>query len=201
RIRDRGRGLGGRRTRGRGVARRVRRVGSPHRLGRCVACPTWHRVGGSRRRGLPHRRRRVRRRRGMDAHPPLRPRARLRRHRRRRHPRPHTQGRTSSLALASAASHTHGSPRNAGALAHTPTISGDPSTEGKELPMLYGADYNPDQWPEDVWPDDVAHMKAAGVTTVSLGIFAWSRIQPTPDTWDFAWLDRVIELLHEGGIS
>lgn len=67
--------------------------------------------------------------------------------------------------------------------------------------MLYGADYNPDQWPEDVWPDDVAHMKAAGVTTVSLGIFAWSRIQPTPDTWDFAWLDRILELLHEGDIS
>ncbi|NHI15693.1 beta-galactosidase [Microbacterium excoecariae] len=67
--------------------------------------------------------------------------------------------------------------------------------------MLYGADYNPDQWPEEIWPEDVALMREAGVTTVSLGIFSWSRIQPTPDTWDFAWLDRVIDLLHAGGIG
>ncbi|WP_308291507.1 beta-galactosidase [Microbacterium sp. G2-8] len=67
--------------------------------------------------------------------------------------------------------------------------------------MLYGADYNPDQWPEDIWPDDVALMREAGVTTVSLGIFSWSRIQPGPDEWDFAWLDRIIDLLHAGGIG
>ncbi|WP_110589476.1 beta-galactosidase [Microbacterium suaedae] len=67
--------------------------------------------------------------------------------------------------------------------------------------MLYGADYNPDQWPEDVWPEDVALMREAGVTTVSLGIFSWSRLQPSADTWDFAWLDRIIDLLHSGGIG
>ncbi|WP_434810950.1 beta-galactosidase [Microbacterium sp. bgisy189] len=67
--------------------------------------------------------------------------------------------------------------------------------------MLYGADYNPDQWPEEVWPEDVRLMREAGVTTVSLGIFAWSRIQPTEDSWDFAWLDRVIDTLHAGGIG
>ncbi|WP_308796965.1 beta-galactosidase [Agromyces silvae] len=67
--------------------------------------------------------------------------------------------------------------------------------------MHYGADYNPEQWPEEVWPDDVARMREAGVTTVSLGIFAWARIQPREGEFDFAWLDRVIELLHEGGIA
>ena len=67
--------------------------------------------------------------------------------------------------------------------------------------MLYGADYNPDQWPEDVWDEDVRLMREAGVNIVSLGIFAWSRIQPTEDVWDFDWLDRVIEKLHAGGIQ
>ncbi|GAA4188234.1 beta-galactosidase [Microbacterium oryzae] len=67
--------------------------------------------------------------------------------------------------------------------------------------MLYGADYNPDQWPEDVWDDDVARMQEAGVTTVSLGIFSWSRIQPEPDVWDFSWLDTIIGKLHAGGIG
>ncbi|WP_394550789.1 beta-galactosidase [Agromyces sp. MMS24-JH15] len=67
--------------------------------------------------------------------------------------------------------------------------------------MHYGADYNPEQWPEEVWPDDVARMREAGVTMVSLGIFAWSRLQPSEGEFDFGWLDRVIDLLHEGGIA
>ena len=67
--------------------------------------------------------------------------------------------------------------------------------------MLYGADYNPDQWPEEVWDEDVRLMQEAGVNIVSLGIFAWSRIQPAEGVWDFAWLDTVIEKLHAGGIA
>lgn len=67
--------------------------------------------------------------------------------------------------------------------------------------MHYGADYNPEQWPEQIWPEDVARMREAGVTMVSLGIFSWARIQPREGEFDFAWLDRVIELLHEGGIA
>ncbi|NJC23911.1 beta-galactosidase [Arthrobacter pigmenti] len=67
--------------------------------------------------------------------------------------------------------------------------------------MHYGGDYNPEQWPESVWPEDVERMREAGVTMVSLGIFAWSRIQPAEDVYDFDWLDRVIELLHEAGIA
>lgn len=67
--------------------------------------------------------------------------------------------------------------------------------------MLYGADYNPDQWPEDVWDEDVRLMQEAGVNIVSLGIFAWSRIQPAEDVWDFDWLDAVIGKLHAGGIG
>ena len=66
--------------------------------------------------------------------------------------------------------------------------------------MLYGADYNPDQWPEEVWDDDVRLMQEAGVNIVSLGIFAWSRIQPAEDVWDFDWLDTVIGKLHGAGI-
>nr|WP_246414264.1 beta-galactosidase [Microbacterium thalassium] len=65
---------------------------------------------------------------------------------------------------------------------------------------MYGADYNPDQWSEDVWDDDVRLMQEAGVNIVSLGIFSWSRIQPAEDVWDFAWLDTVIDKLHAGGI-
>lgn len=67
--------------------------------------------------------------------------------------------------------------------------------------LIYGGDYNPDQWPEEVWIEDARLMREAGVNLVSLGIFAWSKLQPRPDEYDFAWLDRLMDLLHEHGVS
>ncbi|WP_150307346.1 beta-galactosidase [Planctomonas psychrotolerans] len=67
--------------------------------------------------------------------------------------------------------------------------------------MHYGGDYNPEQWPEETWHEDVQRMREANVTMVSLGIFAWSRIQPAEGEFDFGWLDRVLDLLHENGIA
>src|SRR5437868_131746 len=66
--------------------------------------------------------------------------------------------------------------------------------------IIYGGDYNPDQWPEETWAEDVRLMQEAGVNLVSLAIFAWSRIQPDRDSWDFDWLDRIISMLYEGGV-
>lgn len=73
--------------------------------------------------------------------------------------------------------------------------------DGSEPGLAFGADYNPDQWPREVWDEDVALMRAAGVTVVSLGIFSWARIQPAADEWDFDWLDESMDLLHANGIG
>ncbi|MGO1839560.1 MAG: beta-galactosidase, partial [Candidatus Microbacterium stercoravium] len=67
--------------------------------------------------------------------------------------------------------------------------------------ISFGADYNPDQWPREVWDEDVRLMKAAGVDVVSVAIFSWAKLQPGPDTWDFDWLDELIDLLHANGIG
>ncbi|MDQ1595807.1 MAG: beta-galactosidase, partial [Arthrobacter pascens] len=74
-----------------------------------------------------------------------------------------------------------------------------PSPDTKRL--AYGADYNPEQWPREIWAEDVRLMREAGVNIVSLAIFSWARIQPTRDSWDFAWLDDIIGLLHANGIA
>ncbi|MEV4755605.1 beta-galactosidase [Micromonospora sp. NPDC049559] len=66
--------------------------------------------------------------------------------------------------------------------------------------LCYGGDYNPEQWPEHVWAEDVALMRRARVNLVTVGVFAWSRLQPAPDRYDFGWLDRVLDLLHAGGV-
>jgi len=78
--------------------------------------------------------------------------------------------------------------------------SAPPKVNGLIPPLIYGGDYNPDQWTEDVWREDVRLMQEAGVNLVNLAIFSWSRIQPSEREWSFEWLDRVMDLLHEGGI-
>ncbi|RKN41463.1 beta-galactosidase [Micromonospora endolithica] len=66
--------------------------------------------------------------------------------------------------------------------------------------LAYGGDYNPEQWPAEVWAQDVALMRRARVNLVTVGVFAWSRLQPAPGRFTFDWLDRVLDLLHDGGI-
>ncbi|MEO3885299.1 beta-galactosidase [Nonomuraea sp. B5E05] len=67
--------------------------------------------------------------------------------------------------------------------------------------FAYGGDYNPEQWEPAVWQEDVRLMREAGVNTVSLGVFAWASLEPEPGTYEFGWLDDVMDLLHEHGIS
>jgi len=67
--------------------------------------------------------------------------------------------------------------------------------------LAFGGDYNPEQWPEDTWSTDVQLMKTAGVTLVTVGVFSWAMLEPEPGRYDFGWLDRVMDLLHSGGIG
>ncbi|MBM7493350.1 beta-galactosidase [Micromonospora luteifusca] len=67
--------------------------------------------------------------------------------------------------------------------------------------IYFGGDYNPEQWPEEIWSEDVELMRRAGVNLVSVGIFSWALLEPTPGRFEFGWLDRVLDLLHVGGIQ
>ena len=44
--------------------------------------------------------------------------------------------------------------------------------------ILYGGDYNPEQWPEEVWKEDMEMMKKAHVNIVTLNVFSWAALQP-----------------------
>ncbi|WP_327707777.1 beta-galactosidase [Streptomyces sp. NBC_00464] len=67
--------------------------------------------------------------------------------------------------------------------------------------ILFGGDYNPEQWPEEVWEDDARLMKEAGVNSVTLGVFSWAKIEPRPGAREFGWLDRLMDLMHTNGIG
>ncbi|GGS01269.1 beta-galactosidase [Streptomyces humidus] len=67
--------------------------------------------------------------------------------------------------------------------------------------ILFGGDYNPEQWPEETWHEDVRLMREAGVNSVTLGVFSWARLEPEPGAREFGWLDTLMDLMHAGGIG
>lgn len=69
------------------------------------------------------------------------------------------------------------------------------------VPLPYGGDYTPEQWPREVWPHDVQLMREAGVTMVTVGVFAWSALEPADGRFEFGWLDEVVGLLADAGIA
>src|SRR5215212_6049719 len=58
--------------------------------------------------------------------------------------------------------------------------------------FTFGVDYYPEHWPEARWSVDAQLMAEAGFNTVRLAEFAWSRLEPQPGVFDFAWLVRAI---------
>jgi len=67
--------------------------------------------------------------------------------------------------------------------------------------ILYGCDYNPEQWSEDIWQEDMRLMRLAHVNMVSINIFSWALIEPEPGHYHFDQLDRIMDLLHKNGIT
>ncbi|MEV0646004.1 beta-galactosidase [Phytomonospora sp. NPDC050363] len=67
--------------------------------------------------------------------------------------------------------------------------------------LLYGGDYNPEQWPEEVWAEDARLMAEAGVNMVTVGVFSWARLEPEPGVYRLDGLAKVVDLLWEHGIA
>lgn len=67
--------------------------------------------------------------------------------------------------------------------------------------LLHGGDYNPDQWlgEPEVIDEDFRLFDAAGVNTLSVGIFAWSRLEPADGVYEFEWLDLILDRLAAAG--
>jgi len=72
------------------------------------------------------------------------------------------------------------------------------ATKGR---ILFGGDYNPEQWPEETWQEDVRLMREAGVNSVTLGVFSWSTLEPRPGERNFGWLDTLMDLMGDNGIG
>lgn len=67
--------------------------------------------------------------------------------------------------------------------------------------ISFGGDYSPEQWPWETVLEDMELMREAGVNLVTLGVFSWIVHEPREGLFDFSWLDRMLDLLHEHGIA
>jgi beta-galactosidase len=64
-----------------------------------------------------------------------------------------------------------------------------------------GVCYYPEHWPQDRWAEDARRMVEMGLSWVRIAEFAWSRIEPEPGRFDWAWLDDAMETLAGAGLK
>lgn len=69
--------------------------------------------------------------------------------------------------------------------------------------LLHGGDYNPEQWLNrpDILEKDLDMLEEAGCNVVSLGVFAWSTLEPEEGVFHFEWLKEIVDKLYKRGIS
>ncbi|MGU9963068.1 MAG: beta-galactosidase [Candidatus Halichondribacter symbioticus] len=67
--------------------------------------------------------------------------------------------------------------------------------------MKLGVCYYPEHWTPSDWAQDAARMRKANISVVRIGEFAWSRIEPSPDTFTWDWLDSAIDTLGQAGLN
>ncbi len=67
----------------------------------------------------------------------------------------------------------------------------------------HGGDYNPDQWRHipGIFEEDLRLMKLSHCNLMSVGIFSWAALEPEEGKYDFDWLRKVLDGLHENGVS
>ena len=64
-----------------------------------------------------------------------------------------------------------------------------------------GVCYYPEHWPQSIWKEDAKRMAEVGLSWVRIGEFAWSKMEPSPGELKFEWLDEIIDILGDTGLS
>jgi beta-galactosidase len=67
--------------------------------------------------------------------------------------------------------------------------------------MKIGVYYYPEHWPEAQWDRDFRKMAELGLEFTHFAEFAWAFLEPADGKFEFAWLDRAIELASKRGLK
>lgn len=63
--------------------------------------------------------------------------------------------------------------------------------------IWYGGDYNPEQWDDATMEEDLRMFKLAGIDVATINVFSWAKSQRDEHTYNFEWLDRIMNRLAE----
>ena len=79
--------------------------------------------------------------------------------------------------------------------AQTPAVPSPAAHDAlTHTPLMVGAAWYPEQWPESRWDADLTLMEKAHLHVVRVAEFAWSTMEPREGQFDFTWLDHAIAL-------
>ncbi len=67
--------------------------------------------------------------------------------------------------------------------------------------ILYGAAYYAEYMPYERLDQDVEMMQKAGINVVRVGESSWGLWEPQDGRFEYAWMDRVVERMHQAGIK
>ncbi len=67
--------------------------------------------------------------------------------------------------------------------------------------VLYGASYYHEYMPAERLDTDIRLMKDAGFSVVRVGESTWSTWEPREGEFEFAWMERILDKLHQAGIK
>ncbi len=70
----------------------------------------------------------------------------------------------------------------------------------KEL-ITTGIYYYPEHWDESQWERDITKIASMGFEFVHLAEFAWFKMEPEEGKFDFAWLDKVVDLCARNNLK
>jgi beta-galactosidase len=67
--------------------------------------------------------------------------------------------------------------------------------------VLYGVSYYTEYMPYERLDTDVEMMQQAGINVVRMGESSWGLWEPKDGRFEYAWMDRVVERMHQAGIK
>ncbi|MCR4654625.1 MAG: beta-galactosidase [Lachnospiraceae bacterium] len=65
--------------------------------------------------------------------------------------------------------------------------------------VLFGGDYNPDQWDPETIKKDMELFKEANINVLTLPVFSWTKLEPSEGNYTFEWLDEILDIIEENG--
>ncbi|MBT8038302.1 MAG: beta-galactosidase [Verrucomicrobiae bacterium] len=80
-------------------------------------------------------------------------------------------------------------------------ISADESTFFPEKGTHFGVYYYPEHWQEDQWERDIKRVAELGFDFIHYAEFSWARLEPEEGKYDFAWLDKAIQLAADNNLK